>query len=395
MGLIIIGVSITFDFARSCIFINISIYGVFAPVEARPTYDGAHAASFLKTKNIRLKEICDQWDSFLETEARRINGKGIETQEELNEDIVKIAAKQMETCGEIENILSDAYTDLNKYKATFDDDTVINNYLIFISNCFQLIRDLTMTFAFGNLEIQNRHELNATSKRISEDLTKTYKRRALGKQIMARKDKSEEILNNRAKIAKYKEDLQGFRESMEAGIAEREDIVAAIKRGEENKDVIPDMLHDLAEEEQTLLAGRIERLRSRQQQLSEKADDIKKEIESLKHGKKRARPNLLILANDYEKLALEIEKRILETEKEIGEIADCADRQHTEYCQETNREGDRLTIIDRKLSRDANQVDELLDEVRKAEEREIVLAKDFAEIMADWPDMDFSYEDEA
>ena len=63
-----IGICITFTADSISIFIGIAFYAPIRSLPARPTYNESHAADFLKTNNLKLKEISDKWMQELDQE---------------------------------------------------------------------------------------------------------------------------------------------------------------------------------------------------------------------------------------------------------------------------------------------------------------------------------------
>lgn len=389
MNGIFIGICITFTADSITIFIGIATYGKLEPIAPREIIDNVHAEKVLKHNNMELKAISDEWENVLSSERETMSQKVLSTQDELNKAVISLVKKQMDICGKIEDLIINTYEDFEKYKKENDDPTAIDNYLIFISNCYQLIRDFTLTLVFGDAVIENRYSLSDKADRISKELEKKYGKSDLGVKILRRRDKSEEILANRQKIADCQEKIIEAKADLEKGLAETEELKLVVDKEKTLRSVIPDEINTMISDLESNNRKLIKALEDRKIQLQKKKDAILEESLQMGLFKRNKKKNLEKLSEDYDVLMQNTEKRIHNIEEELKNLQSIKSDLLLKLENTVVESRARYEGANRLFEESSSTTERYKLMIIEAEEREKTLYKEYEEIIENWPSMSF------
>ena len=103
---------------------------------------------FIKYQTSKLKSVYNSYESYLKEIQEKEKGVVVDSMEELKAKLIPIAEEQVKYVEKIEKII---YEKDERMKTTRMEK---EGFLVLLSNCIQLIKDLTITFDFGEQAIR-------------------------------------------------------------------------------------------------------------------------------------------------------------------------------------------------------------------------------------------------
>ena len=202
-------ISITFRF-NVFIFEGIPSGYEYNENQYRPEYK-IDVDSFVLNKTCELKQAFDEWRAYLEKHQTRVGTKIFGTMEELTEDLKTVCIEQIRVQQEIEHIIKESYERLQETSSTEDKEKLLK----LISNCYQLIRDLSVSFHFGGQILELNAEISPEAEDIRKNILKKYKNDKNMPLYIKRKETSEKIIDCNNRISDINANVLEYQNSID------------------------------------------------------------------------------------------------------------------------------------------------------------------------------------
>lgn len=194
----VIGISMTFK-------IDLIIFaGLPAPSERTvlraPTLK-TNAKEYLQDKALKLKAIYSDWESYLNNYQNKISGTVFKSMADVEKRMKEIVLEQVAVRGRIEEIIGEVYSEFKTANLNVDDTEAT---LKFLSNCYQLIRDLSLSFTLGKQTLELNIEPTDGAESIRKELLKNYSKNKIMEKIKKRRTISEAIISKREEVSELK-----------------------------------------------------------------------------------------------------------------------------------------------------------------------------------------------
>lgn len=163
-------------------------------------YDLNSAKQYMKSCMVKLKKIYEDWESYLQLCQRELQGVVFGSMDDVTAHASKIIIRRNDFVNEIENLIVEIDNEMKKYKNS--DGKTKELFLIMLSNCYQAIRDLTVTFNIGEhpleIDVLMLEELETIRDRYLSN--SYYSNMEIMKKIVKRREISERIINSKKSI---------------------------------------------------------------------------------------------------------------------------------------------------------------------------------------------------
>lgn len=226
----VIGISMTFK-------IDLIIFaGLPAPSEKKvsiaPTLK-TNAKEYLQDKAAILKNIYIGWENYLDNYKNRISGTVFHSMSDVEAGLKEIVHEQVDVRSRIERIIGDVYSEFKSARLSEEDTEAT---LKFLSNCYQMIRDLAVSVTLGKQSLELNMEPTDGAESIRNELLKKYAEHKIMEKIKKRRSISESIVSKRDEIGELKATFFDYEDKLFVSDEHRS---AALKKVECRKGSMP------------------------------------------------------------------------------------------------------------------------------------------------------------
>ena len=141
-------------------------------------------------KRKELSSLYGIWSDFLERNRNDSKLKYIRTMEELKEEILKVGKEQYRVRSIVENLIFDLDELMTNTRMSSIE---LEQCYILLSNAFQLIRDLSITFCLGEMSLRNSIDCSEEAEKVAEKWIAKGTDIAVINSIIQRREFSREI----------------------------------------------------------------------------------------------------------------------------------------------------------------------------------------------------------
>ena len=363
----VIGISMTFK-------IDLIIFaGLPAPseraVSLAPTLR-TNAREYLQDKATILKNIYTGWENYLNNYQNRISGIVFQSMSDVEASLKEIVLEQVDVRSRIERIIDDVYSEFKTANLS-DEDTEAT--LKFLSNCYQIIRDLSISVTLGKQSLELNIEPTEGAEAIRKELLKKYSKHKIMEKIKKRRSISESIIKKREEVGDLKATFFDYEDKL---FAADEQNSAAMKKVECRKASMP-LIKKAIEEWNALEASS---LKIRLDTLNSEIAEYEKKIEELSADKGlfSKKKSQLVIA-EINKFLNEARQEKAMLEKQIDTCKYSTSEDQFAYISEAQVEGNSELA---KMSKEMNAIKEkmvkLKGEIEKLLADYEIIVKEFA-----------------
>ena len=161
-----------------------------------------------------------KWSDYVEKNQNDANLKIIRNQEDLNQEILKVGKEQYLMRANIEKIIYEMNDFMSK--KSLDDNELKQCYII-LSNAYQLIRDLSITFGLGEMSLRSSMDCSDDAESISEKWISNGTKMDVLDLIIKRRQYSREIekltniiIDNNNDYVEYSRNIESINNEIES-----------------------------------------------------------------------------------------------------------------------------------------------------------------------------------
>ena len=119
---------------------------------------------FIETKRELLESYFKMWSDFIDKNQKDARFRLLRNQEDLNQEVVRMGKEQYRIRALIENVIFEIDDFMTNRKLNKE---VLKRCYLLLSNAFQLIRDLSITFCFGEVSLRSTMDCSDEAEAIS------------------------------------------------------------------------------------------------------------------------------------------------------------------------------------------------------------------------------------
>lgn len=159
----------------------------------------SNVKKYLQEKALKLKDIHNEWENYLNNYYdNRLSGKVFGSMSEVENHLKEITLEQIVVRGRIEEIIEEINSELKKATLS-EEETELT--LKFLSNCYQLIRDLSISVSLGKHTLDMNIAPTDSANSIRKALLRKYAKKKIIEAIKKRRQISESIIEKREEVS--------------------------------------------------------------------------------------------------------------------------------------------------------------------------------------------------
>ena len=363
----VIGISMTFK-------IDLIIFAGLPESSARaaslaPTLK-TNAREYLQDKATILKNIYTGWENYLNNYQNRISGIEFQSMSDVEASLKEIVLEQIDVRSRIERIINDVYSEFKTANLSVEDTEAT---LKFLSNCYQIIRDLSISVTLGKQTLELNIEPTDGAESIRKELLKNYSKHKIMEKIKKRRSISESIIKKREEVSELKATFFDYEDKL---FAADEQNSAAMKKVECRKASMP-LVQKAIEEWNALEASS---LKTRLDTLNSEIAEYEKKIEELSADKGlfSKKKSQLVIA-EINKFLNEARQERDALEKQIANCKYSTTEDQFAYISEAQVEGNsELTKMSKEMNAIKDKMVKLKGEIEKLLADYETIVKEFA-----------------
>ena len=181
--------------------LSISIFAELPPQKTsapRAPMLGLDTAKYIESKLFELQSIYRDWEKYVSRRGAEISLRTYASMDGVMDELKTIQLEQIEAKNSIERIIAQIYEDMKYASMSADDQTEV---LKLLSNCYQAIRDLSISITLGNQFLDMNALVSDECDAIRKDLMTKYSRKKIMSSIKERKRISESIIAKREEVS--------------------------------------------------------------------------------------------------------------------------------------------------------------------------------------------------